>query len=33
MTTETQVRASNAKISEALELLNEAAKEKTDERE
>jgi ElaB/YqjD/DUF883 family membrane-anchored ribosome-binding protein len=31
MTTETQVRTSNAKISEALELLNEAAKEKRDE--
>ena len=31
MTTETQVRTSNAKISEALELLNEAAREKTDE--
>jgi ElaB/YqjD/DUF883 family membrane-anchored ribosome-binding protein len=31
MTTETQVRSSNAKISEALELLNEAAKEKKDE--
>jgi ElaB/YqjD/DUF883 family membrane-anchored ribosome-binding protein len=28
MTTETPVRTSNAKISEALELLNEAAKEK-----
>jgi len=31
MTTETQVRTSNAKISDALELLNEAAKEKKDE--
>jgi ElaB/YqjD/DUF883 family membrane-anchored ribosome-binding protein len=31
MTTETQVRTSNAKISEALELLNEAAKDKRDE--
>ena len=31
MTTETQGRTSNAKISEALELLNEAAKEKKDE--
>ena len=31
MTTETQVRTSHAKISEALELLNEAAKEKKDE--
>jgi len=31
MTTETQSRTSNAKISEALELLNEAAKEKKDE--
>jgi ElaB/YqjD/DUF883 family membrane-anchored ribosome-binding protein len=31
MTTETQARTSNAKISEALELLNEAAKEKRDE--
>ena len=31
MTTENQSRASNAKISEALELLNEAAKEKKDE--
>jgi ElaB/YqjD/DUF883 family membrane-anchored ribosome-binding protein len=31
MTTETQVRSSNAKISEALELLNEAAKDKRDE--
>ncbi len=31
MATETQVRTSNAKISEALELLNEAAKEKRDE--
>ncbi|MDO8675026.1 MAG: DUF883 domain-containing protein [Candidatus Omnitrophota bacterium] len=31
MTTETQVRTSNTKISEALELLNEAAKEKRDE--
>lgn len=31
MTTEIQVRTSNAKISEALELLNEAAKEKKDE--
>jgi len=31
MTTETQVRTSNAKISEALELLNDAAKEKKDE--
>jgi ElaB/YqjD/DUF883 family membrane-anchored ribosome-binding protein len=31
MTTETQARTSNAKISEALELLNEAAKEKKDE--
>jgi ElaB/YqjD/DUF883 family membrane-anchored ribosome-binding protein len=31
MTTETQVRTSNAKISEALELLNEAAKEKREE--
>ena len=31
MTTETQVRTSNAKIGEALELLNEAAKEKKDE--
>jgi len=31
MTTETQVRTSNAKISEALELLNEAAREKKDE--
>jgi len=31
MTTETLVRTSNAKISEALELLNEAAKEKKDE--
>ena len=28
MTTETQSRASNAKISEALDLLNEAAREK-----
>jgi len=31
MTTETQARTSNAKISEALELLNEAAKDKRDE--
>ncbi len=31
MTTETQARTSNAKISEALELLNEAAREKRDE--
>ena len=31
MTTETHIRTSNAKISEALELLNEAAKEKKDE--
>jgi len=31
MTTETQIRTSNAKISEALELLNEAAREKKDE--
>jgi ElaB/YqjD/DUF883 family membrane-anchored ribosome-binding protein len=31
MTTETQARSSNAKISEALELLNEVAKEKKDE--
>jgi ElaB/YqjD/DUF883 family membrane-anchored ribosome-binding protein len=31
MTTETHVRTSNAKINEALELLNEAAKEKKDE--
>jgi ElaB/YqjD/DUF883 family membrane-anchored ribosome-binding protein len=31
MTTENQSRTSNAKISEALELLNEAAKEKKDE--
>ena len=31
MTTETQVRSSNAKISEALELLNQAAREKNDE--
>jgi len=31
MTTENQGRTSNAKISEALELLNEAAKEKKDE--
>ncbi len=31
MTTETHIRTSNAKISEALELLNEAAKEKRDE--
>lgn len=31
MTTETQIRTSNTKISEALELLNEAAKEKRDE--
>jgi len=31
MTIETQVRTNNAKISEALELLNEAAKEKRDE--
>jgi len=31
MTTEAQGRTSNAKISEALELLNEAAKEKKDE--
>jgi hypothetical protein len=31
MTTETQLRTSNTKISEALELLNEAAKEKKDE--
>jgi ElaB/YqjD/DUF883 family membrane-anchored ribosome-binding protein len=31
MTAETQNRTSNAKISEALELLNEAAKEKRDE--
>ena len=31
MTTENQVRTSNAKISEALELLNEAAREKKDE--
>jgi ElaB/YqjD/DUF883 family membrane-anchored ribosome-binding protein len=31
MTTETQVRTGNTKISEALELLNEAAKEKKDE--
>ena len=31
MTTENQVKTSNAKISEALELLNEAAKEKKDE--
>jgi len=31
MTTETQVRTSNAKIAEALELLNEAAREKKDE--
>ena len=31
MTTENQIRTSNAKISEALELLNEAAKEKRDE--
>ena len=31
MTTETQAKTSNAKISEALELLNEAAKEKRDE--
>ena len=30
MTTETQIRTSNAKISEALDLLNEAAKEKKD---
>jgi ElaB/YqjD/DUF883 family membrane-anchored ribosome-binding protein len=31
MTTETQGRTSNAKISEALDLLNEAAREKRDE--
>ena len=31
MTTETHARTSNAKIAEALELLNEAAKEKKDE--
>jgi ElaB/YqjD/DUF883 family membrane-anchored ribosome-binding protein len=31
MTTENHVRTSNAKINEALELLNEAAKEKRDE--
>jgi len=31
MTTESQTRTSNAKISEALELLNEAAQEKKDE--
>ena len=31
MSTDTHVRTSNAKISEALELLNEAAKEKKDE--
>ena len=31
MITETQVRTSNAKISEALELLNEAAKDKQNE--
>jgi ElaB/YqjD/DUF883 family membrane-anchored ribosome-binding protein len=31
MTTETQARTSNAKISEALELLNEAAKGKREE--
>jgi ElaB/YqjD/DUF883 family membrane-anchored ribosome-binding protein len=31
MTTENHVKTSNAKISEALELLNEAAKEKKDE--
>jgi len=31
MTTETQSRTSNVKISEALDLLNEAAKEKKDE--
>jgi ElaB/YqjD/DUF883 family membrane-anchored ribosome-binding protein len=31
MTTETPIRNSNAKISEALELLNEAAREKKDE--
>ncbi len=31
MTTETQVRTGNSKISEALELLNETAKEKRDE--
>jgi len=31
MTPETQVKTSNSKISEALELLNEAAKEKKDE--
>ena len=31
MTTETQLKSSNAKISEALGLLNEAAKEKNDE--
>jgi len=31
MTTEIQTKTSNAKISEALELLNEAAKEKRDE--
>ena len=31
MTTETHSRTSNAKISEALELLNEAAREKKDE--
>ena len=31
MTTENQVKTSNAKISEALELLNEAAKDKKEE--
>ena len=31
MTTESHIRTSNGKISEALELLNEAAKEKKDE--
>ena len=31
MTTETHLKTSNAKISEALELLNEAAREKKDE--
>jgi len=31
MTTESQIRTSNGKISEALDLLNEAAKEKKDE--
>ena len=31
MSTETQARTSNTKINEALELLNEAAKEKKDE--